>query len=140
MRRESLRVAVVGGHLHGRSLDSTECAYRNAKGEWWTLEKSKRDVTLFHPRSVYEEGRPTWLRLGGDRKPYELPRDVCGDAARCLVRARSAHESEDAVPIDQVEVIPGESIPALMLPVGDFVLEFEDAQKAMSRRAHIKTR
>jgi hypothetical protein len=45
--------------------------FRNDKGEWWTLKPGTWDVTLFHPRSVYEGGRPTWLRLDERRKPYK---------------------------------------------------------------------
>ena len=114
--------------------------FRNEKGGLWTLEKGKRDLTLITPRSVYKNGRPTWLRLGGDRKPYKLPKNICETAARCLVRARVAGESTDAVPIDQVEVVAKRGIPALMLPIGEYVLEVKDAADKMLMTSRIKLR
>jgi hypothetical protein len=123
-----------------KGLISKPSVFQNAKGELWALEKERRDVTLFHPRSEYKEGRPVWLRLGGDRKAYKLPTAICGTAARCLVRARVASESEDAVPVDQVEVIAGRSAPVLMLPVGEFSLEVKDAEDKMIKTFRIKPR
>jgi hypothetical protein len=119
---------------------SRPSVFRKDKGEWWTLEKGKRDVTLFTPRSLYKDGRPTWLRLGGDRQPYKLPKDICETTARCLVRARVAGESADAVPIDQIEVVANRSIPVLMLPKGDFVLEVKDAADKVLTTSRIKLR
>lgn len=115
--REHPLYRTVASSIHVASI------FRNAAGDPWTLEPGRRDVTLFHPRSTYEHGRPTWLRLGGARKPYALPDGVCGDAPRCLVRARAAGESTDAVPVDQVEVVAGEPPPALLLPPGEYALE-----------------
>jgi hypothetical protein len=127
-------------YIMEKNLISRPSVLRNDKGEWWTLEKGKRDLTLFTPRSVYKNGRPTWLRLEGDRKPYKLPKNICETAARCLVRARLAGESTDAVPIDQVEIIAGLSIPVLMLPTGEFVLEVKDAADKILKTSRIKLR
>lgn len=102
--------------------------FQNAQGQLWSLDKGTHDVTIFHPRSRYASGRPTWLRLGGSRRPYLLPKNICGDATRCLVRARFASESEEAVPVDQLEVITRLPIPALMLPAGQFVIEVQNAE------------
>jgi hypothetical protein len=111
---------------------------RNRQSEMWTLEKGKWDMTLFHPRSIYKAGRPVWLRLNGSRKPYQLPANICGSASNCLVRARAASESSDAIPIDQVEVVAGRNIPALMLPAGKFVLEIEDSTGKMHKTSQVK--
>ncbi|MGH9835707.1 MAG: hypothetical protein ACRD9Y_22030, partial [Blastocatellia bacterium] len=99
--------------------------FRNAQGQWWTLEPGRHDVTLFHPRSRYTNGRPDWLRLGGSRKPYRLPPQVCGAAPRCLVRARAAGEAADATPIDQLEVTAARPA-TLLLPAGELVVEVQD--------------
>jgi hypothetical protein len=114
------------------------CVLRNIKGEMWALEQGKWDVTLVHPRSIYKAGRPIWLRLSGNRKPYQLPANICDSATRCLVRARVAGESFDAIPIDQVEVVTGRNIPALMLPAGEFTLEIEDATGKRQKTFQIK--
>jgi len=67
--------------------------FLDSAGEPWTLQPGVRDATLFHPRSVYEAGRPTWLHLGGTREPHALPAGVCGSEARVLVEARVAGEA-----------------------------------------------
>ena len=95
-------------------------------------ERGRHDVTLFHPRSRplngEAGGRPDWLRLGGSRGPYRLPKQVCGAAPRCMVRARSAREGADAIPIDQLEVLAERPAAALMLPAGEFIIEVEDPE------------
>jgi hypothetical protein len=94
--------------------------FRDGAGKLWSGMEGN-DVMVFHPRSTYEHGRPTWLRMGGLRSPHPLQEDVCGAAPRCLVQARFANEGEDAIPVDQVIVEAGKPVPALMLPEGSFV-------------------
>ena len=95
-------------------------------------ERGRHDVTLFHPRSrpLNREagGRPDLLLLGGSRSPYRLPKQVCVTAPRCLVRARSAREGADAIPIDQLEVLAERPATALMLPAGEFIIEVQDPE------------
>jgi hypothetical protein len=90
--------------------------FTDAHGTAWSPRKAQFDAVVFSPRSVYEHGRPTWLRMEGLRSPYLLPQDVCGNVSACLVRARLENEGADAIPIDQVVVVAGEPVPALMLP------------------------
>ena len=123
-----------------KRLFTKPSVFQNARGELWTLVKGQRDITLFHPRSVYREGRPTWLRFGVARKPYHLTTNPCAGTARCLVRARFAAEDVDAVPIDQVEAVAGHTVPALMLPAGEFVLEVKDADDKMLKTWRVKFR
>jgi hypothetical protein len=98
----------------------------NAEGRPWTGQPGTRDITLFHPRSKYVNGRPTWLALGGARSPYRIPRKICGAEKRCLVKARPSNESADAIPVDQVEVVADQPAPTLMLPAGNFTVEAQD--------------
>lgn len=123
-----------------QKLISRPSLFRNAEGQWWTAQQGVRDVSLFHPRSIYRDGRPTWLGMAGMRTPYTLPGDVCGSATRCLVRARAANETQDAIPVDQVEVVVGRSIPALMLPPGKFVLEARDLTDGVLLSVRIEQR
>ncbi|HEX6902924.1 MAG TPA: hypothetical protein VF789_24625 [Thermoanaerobaculia bacterium] len=102
--------------------------FRKADGKLWTRGRGF-DVTLFHPRSRYENGRPHWLRMGGLRSPYPLLQEICGQVPRCLVKARPVEEGEDAIPIDQVMVDTDKPAPTLMLPAGKFVIRVEDAAR-----------
>jgi len=94
-------------------------------GHAWSANPTQYDVVIFSPRSVYEQGRPTWLRMGGLRSPHTLPPDVCGTARGCLVRARLENESADAVPVDQVIVVAGTPAPVLMIPEGRYRVTVE---------------
>jgi hypothetical protein len=114
-------------HVTNRKQVLQPTVYLNRKGEMWSLAKSTWDVTLFHPRSRYHNGRPDWLRLTGSRRPYPLSRTVCGNASQCLVVARLEKEGPDAVPIDQVEVVRGRTLPPLLLPPGKFEIKIESA-------------
>jgi hypothetical protein len=110
-------------HVQARRQVLRPTIFRNARGQLWALETGRHDVTLFHPRSQYIDGRPDWLRLGGSRKPYRLPKQVCGAAARCLARVRAANEGSDAIPIDQLEVTNSQA--TLLLPAGEFSVEIQ---------------
>ncbi|HVG28235.1 MAG TPA: hypothetical protein VM864_00805 [Pyrinomonadaceae bacterium] len=125
-----------------RGLVPRPVVFRNARGELFAAQKGARDITLFQPRSVYENGRPTWLGLDGARKPHRLPRDVCAQAARCLVSARAAGESADAAPVDRLEVSAAAAAPppALLLPRGEFVVEAVDAEGKKVKEFRVKKR
>jgi hypothetical protein len=114
--------------------------FKNSQGELWSMEPGKRDVTLFHPRSIYIDGRPSWLRLTNIRGPYRLPKDICKTSARCLVSARIATESVDAVPIDQLEVRAENKATVMMLPRGEFVVDAQDPDGKPIQSFRIKTR
>lgn len=99
--------------------------FQNARGEFWKKKAGGQDINVFSPRSRYANNRPTWLRMNGARRPYLLPADICQAETHCLVRARIAGESANAVPVDQLEVRGGTGA-ALMLPKGAFIIEVEN--------------
>ena len=100
--------------------------FQSAGGEFWS-GGAGHDLKVFHPRARYERGRPTWLLLGGLRRPREVEfrklmipvrqRKFAGKEP-LLVQAFVAGESADAVPVDQVVLSPGKPVPVLMLPKG----------------------
>ncbi len=98
------------------------------------------DLIVFHPRVLYEFGRPTWLSLNGQRQAYVLPDDL-GAPANASVLAQAFYENEpaaSAIPVDQVEILPGLSPrPALMLPAGRFHLRVVNGAGQVLRDWHI---
>ncbi len=63
----------------------------DGKGEPWTLKPKAYDVSVFFPPDVIENDRPTWLDLGGLRKPYSVSgSQFCQDQYPCLIEARYA--------------------------------------------------
>ena len=94
------------------------------------------DLVVFHPRTLYEFGRPTWLSEDGLRQAYILPGDL-GIPANTPALVQAFYANEDAavaVPIDQIEVKPGlNPLPALMLPAGRFRLRVVDGTDKILR-------
>lgn len=105
----------------------------NEVGRFWSARPGVHDATVTHPRTVYEESRPSWLRVLGDRRYFALPADVCGTADRCIVQARHAAEDENAVPVDALLI--GGDAPArpLLLPRGEYRLVSRDAEGVVLR-------
>jgi hypothetical protein len=79
------------------------------------------DLVVFHPRSRYENGRPTWLALGGRRKPHAVKTELrLPKGSSYLAQAFIAkEEGTDAVPVDQMEYGADEPAPTLWLPAGE---------------------
>ncbi len=110
-----------------RKWDLTEpTVFRSESGAFWNGSASQ-DLVVFNPRARIEQGRPTWLGMGGLRSPRAVGFKQLGIAVRqgkldqpapVLVQAFLAEESADAVPVDQIVLYPGKDVPVLMLPSG----------------------
>lgn len=70
-------------------------------GKPWAL-RAGYDVNVFFPPEQFHQGRPTWLTLGGMRRPYTVTGEICQNQFPCLVEARYAGESDDAIPADRL--------------------------------------
>jgi hypothetical protein len=120
-------------------------------GKPWSL-RTGYDVSVFFPPPVLRRGRPTWLSLGGLRKPYAVRgEDVCRGDYPCLVEARYAAEGDDAIPADRLAFDPppqyakadeglrpagGASTGELYLRPGKYRLQATDAQgRVLGRRS-----
>lgn len=71
------------------------------------------DVRVFSPRTVFYEGRPTWMEMLGRRHPVSVPIPECAETA-CIVEARNRDRS-DEVAYDRIEVVKQDSA-VLYLP------------------------
>jgi len=112
-------------------------------GTPWAL-RAGYDVSVFFPPPVLRRGRPTWLALGGLRKPYAVRgEDLCRDEYPCLVEARYTDEGDDAIAADRLAFDPppryakaddalrpadGASVGELYLRPGKYRLLATDAQ------------
>jgi hypothetical protein len=99
----------------------------NKRGDYY--KDHGYNLVIFHPRSTYENGRPTWLKTSGARraKTVNLKRLKLKSENKMftgnepdLIQALYAGEGADAVPVDQIILYPNKEIPALMLPVGAY--------------------
>ena len=75
--------------------------YVDSGNKPWTLKPELYDVSVFFPRAVETDGRPTWVGLGGTRLPYSVSSDLCRNQFPCMIEARYAGEGEDAVAADR---------------------------------------
>lgn len=77
----------------------------NAGGAPWAIRPGY-DVSVFFPPVRMRNGRPTWLSLGGLRRPYPVDADICRQHVPCLVQARYVNEGPDAIPADRMLLSP----------------------------------
>lgn len=112
-------------------LQEAPVVLKNKTGHYFVApdDPTAYDLVVFHPRTQYEFGRPTWLSENGQRQAYILPGNL-GISANTPALVQAFYANEDvkvAVPVDQIEVKPGlNPLPALMLPAGRFHLQVVD--------------
>jgi hypothetical protein len=70
-------------------------------GKTWTLKPGKYDMSVFFPQYDVVKQRPNWLTLDGMRTMYPVSGDLCKNQFPCLIEARYANESDDAVAADR---------------------------------------
>jgi hypothetical protein len=73
----------------------------NAAGKPWSLRPGY-DVSVFFPPVKLVHDRPTWLSLGGLRRPYFVNANNCRMHYPCMAEARYSDEGADAIPADRV--------------------------------------
>jgi hypothetical protein len=87
----------------------TPIVFVDADGKPWSLKEKAYDVSVFFPIDEVRDARPTWLDLGGLRKPYFVTGSkFCQDQYPCLIEARYADEGDDAIPGDRLVLNPVE--------------------------------
>ena len=109
--------------LCGDHEDAAPVVLVDTSGGLWSEPGGNRDVTVCHPRTRLEQGRPTWMALGGSRKPIAIDPEFCGEVSPCLVEARWHTEAANAIPADRIEVRTDAPRPVLLLPEGRFRIE-----------------
>ncbi len=98
------------------------------------IRRDSYDLVVMHPRTRYENGRPTWMALGGTRQPHAL-RDADRPPKGSFYLAQAFYPGEDAekaVPADQIAYGADSPVPTLWLPAGEFrVRIINDAGKTV---------
>ncbi len=113
----------------GKLRPAQPIIFERPDGTPWTL-RAGYDVSVFFPAQALRDGRPTWLDLGGLRRPYHVSALRCVRRFPCLVEARYAGEGGDAIPADRMvldrapaNLSPGQFIPlAQGVPSGELYL------------------
>ena len=116
--------------------------FRRRDGTWATFGEyaGKVDMQVFTPSERLVNGRPTWLGLGGRRKPLGIPQRLVPKEGRVLLQAFVWSEPADAVPMDQVLLRAGHAPPVLMLPTGRYRLVLQRADGAAKPAGSLSAR
>jgi len=123
--------------------------FESASGDFWTDDKNIADVRVFQAKAEYVNGRPTWLRIGGQRRAHALDLKKLNlhvtdglfkGPKPLLVQAFFDGENADAIPIDQFILHPAEQIPMLMLPPGAFRIRAIDESGVVIGHYKLTTR
>lgn len=85
------------------------------------------DLQVAHPPLKRTSGRPDWLESIMGRTPSSIPARLLPSKGPRLIQAFLADEGADAIPVDQVLVMPGKTTPKLMLPKRSVRYEYQDA-------------
>lgn len=88
----------------------------------------KMDVQVIHPPTKLQRGRPNWLLALDGRRAVEIPTEILESKKRILVQAFVASEPDNAIPVDQVLVVPGAEPPVLALPEGSYRIVVQDEE------------
>jgi hypothetical protein len=88
------------------------------------------DLSVIHPPTTYQDGRPTWLNLGGTRRPVTIKP---GSPAVFLVQAyyqdevaRNDNKPWQLVPADQTYIAGGKNLYLLYLKKGKYKVYFRN--------------
>lgn len=84
------------------------------------------DLSVFHPRLAYVEGRPGWLAKAARRRaaPYRFEAPATADGLLQAVRAAEA-SCANAVPSDQFMILAGTLGATFFLENGNYEIRFE---------------
>jgi len=90
------------------------------------------DLQVYHPPTTSRRGRPSWLLGDERRRVVDIPDEIEGGSTRVLVQAYYAHEVDDAVPADQVLLVPNRPRPVLSLRPGSYRIVSQDERGELS--------
>ena len=77
-------------------------------------------------QSLLHMQRPDWLRLGGQRRPYDIDTTLCRSTTPCLVEAHYAGEPDDATAADRYAFMKPAQATRLFLRPGHYRLRAWD--------------
>lgn len=108
-------------------VDRPSVLINRQNGSVWTSDPARHDVDVLLPRGGHQR-RPHWLALGGVRETRVVTSDICVRQFPCVVEARYANESDDAIPADRYLFLTENSMNTLYLKPGKYKLRASDRE------------
>lgn len=90
--------------LLARSPPKQPSVFVDRDGKPWTLRPDQYDLSVVLPPFTRENGRESWLSLGGARLAYNVDGEICRNNMPCLLEARYQGDGDDAVPADRIVI------------------------------------
>lgn len=87
----------------------------------WSSDPKRYDISVILP-PAQGRGRPDWLTLDGARHPYPIGTDLCANVVPCVVAARYAGETADAIAADRYAFFSAPGRSRLYLRPGTYQL------------------
>ena len=114
-------------HIVDRAGKTSPFVLVESDGRPWTNKPGAHDMTVFLPRTQLRDGRPDWFWRSGNRQPFAIKGSLCAGHDQCVVAARVAEESPDAVPRDILVLSAKDTHRILSLPTGRYTITVRDA-------------
>ena len=95
---------------------------RRDDGSVWTADPTRHDVDVLLP-GPGRLRRPRWLSLDGRRVTRLITTELCAGHVPCVVEARYADESDDAIPADLFTFLTADGMSSLYLYPGHYRLQ-----------------
>lgn len=111
---------------------------RRDDGSAWTADPSRHDVDVLLP-GPGRLRRPRWLSLDGRRVTRLITTELCANRVPCVVEARYASESDDAIPADLFTFLAPNGMNSLYLYPGHYRLRAwgADGRTLLERRLDV---
>ena len=90
----------------------------------WSSDSKKWDISVFWPRTRYQNGRPTWASL--NRKSYYLNSNECKNLYPCMVDVFKFNHT-DEVPLDRIIISSKEELKTVFLSPGNNTIVTSDS-------------
>ena len=119
-------------------VDKPSVLLSRQNGSVWASDPDRHDVDVILPRSGHQR-RPHWLELGGARQTRVISSEMCQRQFPCVVEARYANESDDAIPVDRYVLLADNTINTLYLWPGEYKISSRDREgrKLSERRVTV---
>lgn len=87
----------------------------------WSGDPARYDISVILPES-HGRPRPNWLSLGGKRHAWRIDTGLCAGTVPCVMEARYAGESDDAIAADRYTFLDAPASSQLYLRPGTYRL------------------
>ncbi|QNK00542.1 hypothetical protein [Dyella telluris] len=108
-------------------VDRPSVLLSRQNGSVWASDPDRHDVDVILPPSGHQR-RPHWLSLDNTRQTRVISSEICQRQLPCVVEARYASESDDAVPADRYVFLTDDSMNSLYLWPGDYRITARDRE------------